>query len=151
MSIKKSQVILKCFIELKSTVWFSLLYAGLRGRNHVLWHLELFSARLPVKVFKTLMTSSPIFSINFTNRKNPAKPNYHMSIKKSQAILKYFIDLKCKKSFKMVQAGPRKGNHVLWHLKLFSDRLPLKVFKTLNDRQSGIFNKFHKSKTSSHK
>ena len=31
------------------------------------------------------MTGSPIFSVNFTNRKNPAKPNYHMSIKKSQA------------------------------------------------------------------
>ena len=31
------------------------------------------------------MTGSPIFSINFTNRNNPAKPNYHMSIKKSTA------------------------------------------------------------------
>ena len=41
MSIKKSQ----------SSVWF---YAGLKERNHVLWHLELFSARRPVKVFKTL-------------------------------------------------------------------------------------------------
>ena len=29
-------------------------YAGLRRRNRVLWHLELFSARLPAKVFKTL-------------------------------------------------------------------------------------------------
>ena len=35
MSIKKSQAILKCFIDPKSTVWSSLLYAGLRGRNHV--------------------------------------------------------------------------------------------------------------------
>ena len=34
-----------------SRVWF---YAGLRGRNHVLGHLELCSARLPVKVYKTL-------------------------------------------------------------------------------------------------
>ena len=40
------------------------------------------------------MTGSPVFSVNFTNPKNPAKPNYHMSIKKSQAILKCFIDLK---------------------------------------------------------
>ena len=40
------------------------------------------------------MTGSPIFSINLTNRKNPSNLNYHMSIKKSQAILKHFIDLK---------------------------------------------------------
>ena len=53
MSIKKSQAILKCFIDLKNSV-----YAGLRKRNHVLWHLELFSARLLVKVFKTLNEKS---------------------------------------------------------------------------------------------
>ena len=47
MSIYKSQAILKCFTDLK-------FYAGLRGRNHVLGHLELCSARLPVKVYKTL-------------------------------------------------------------------------------------------------
>ena len=35
-----------------------------------------------------------IFSVNVTNRKSPAKQNYHMSIKRSQAILKCFIDLK---------------------------------------------------------
>ena len=40
------------------------------------------------------MTGSPIFSINLTNRKNPSNLKYHMSIKKSQAILKHFIDLK---------------------------------------------------------
>ena len=39
------------------------------------------------------MTGSPVLSVNCTNRKNPAKPNYHMSINKSQAILKCFIDL----------------------------------------------------------
>ena len=39
------------------------------------------------------MTGSPIFSINLINRKNPSNLNYHMSIKKSQAILKHFIDL----------------------------------------------------------
>ena len=43
---------------------------------------------------KHQMTRSPVFSVHFTNRKNPAKPDYHMSIKKSQAILKCFIDLK---------------------------------------------------------
>ena len=31
------------------------------------------------------MTGSLILSVNLTNRKNPAKPNYHISIKKSQA------------------------------------------------------------------
>ena len=31
------------------------------------------------------MTGSPVLSVNLTNRKNPAKPNYHISIKKSQA------------------------------------------------------------------
>ena len=40
------------------------------------------------------MAGSPVFSINFTNRLIPAKPNYLMSIENSQAILKYFIDLK---------------------------------------------------------
>ena len=96
-------------------------------RNHVLWHLKLFSGLLPVKVFKTLnnrqsnilnkfkgfpswKSSDPkIIGIktylfenlsqkevvvgcpwNLTNRKNPSKLNYHMSIKKSQAILKHF-------------------------------------------------------------
>ena len=42
----------------------------------------------------TKMAGSPVFSINFTNRLIPAKPNYRMSIENSQAILKYFIDLK---------------------------------------------------------
>ena len=40
------------------------------------------------------MTGSPILLINLTNRKNPSNLNYHMSIQKSQAILKRFIDLK---------------------------------------------------------
>ena len=40
------------------------------------------------------MAGSPVFSINFTNRLIPAKPMYLMSIENSQAILKYFIDLK---------------------------------------------------------
>ena len=35
------------------------------------------------------MTGSPIFSTNLTNRKNPSNLNNHMSIKKSQAILKH--------------------------------------------------------------
>ena len=35
------------------------------------------------------MTSSPVFSISLTSLRIPTNPNYHMSIKKSQAILKY--------------------------------------------------------------
>ena len=31
------------------------------------------------------MTGSPVFSVNFTNRTNPAKPNYHMSINKQSS------------------------------------------------------------------
>ena len=34
---------------------------------------------------KYYMTGGPVFSVNFTNRKNLAKLNYHMPIKKSQA------------------------------------------------------------------
>ena len=40
------------------------------------------------------MTGSSVFSINLTYLRIPTCPNYHMSIKKSQAILKHFIDLK---------------------------------------------------------
>ena len=56
-----------------------------------------------------------------------------MSIEKSQAILKCY--LKSSVWFTL--------NHILWH---FSARLPVKVFKTLNGRQSHILSKFHKSK-----
>ena len=38
---------------------------------------------------------SYIFSVNFTNRKKQANLNYNISIKKSQALLKCFINLKC--------------------------------------------------------
>ena len=43
---------------------------------------------------KHKMTGSPIFSVNIPISKIPAYLNYHMSIKKSQAVLKCFIDLK---------------------------------------------------------
>ena len=40
MSIKKSQAILKCFIDLKWSVWFTL---GSEDKTmHVLWHLRNF-------------------------------------------------------------------------------------------------------------
>ena len=58
-----------------------------------------------------------------------------MSIKKSQAILKHFIDLKFTR---LVYAVLSKQNHVLWYLKLFSGRRAVKIVKTLNDRQSTL-------------
>ena len=44
--------------------------------------------------WKLYFTGSPVFSINLTYLKIATNPNYLMSIKKSQAILKCFIDLK---------------------------------------------------------
>ena len=73
MLIKKSQAILK---RLYRSQLQSLVYAGLRSRNHGL--------RLPVKVLKTLNDRQSGYLLRkFHN--NPAKPNYHMSIKESQA------------------------------------------------------------------
>ena len=43
MSIKESQVILKCFVDLNASIWSAVwFYAGLRWWNHVLWHLHFF-------------------------------------------------------------------------------------------------------------
>ena len=92
------------------------------------------SGNRSVRFSKHWMTGSPIFSVNFTNRKNPAKPNYQMSIKKSQAILKCFIDLKSSVWFTWAQKT--KPCSVTLQRELFSARLPLKVLKTLNDQQS---------------
>ena len=50
MFIKKSQAILRRFIDLKSSVWFTL---GSEDETMFVT-LRLFSVRLPVKVFKTL-------------------------------------------------------------------------------------------------
>ena len=41
-------------------------------------------------------------------------------------------------AWRLVHAGLRKRNHILWHLQLFSGRLPVKIVKTLNDRQSAL-------------
>ena len=68
-----------------------------------------------------------------------------MSIKKSQAILKCFIDLKSSVWFTL---GSENETMFCDTLKRFSGRLPVKVFKTLDDRQSYILNKFDKSKRS---
>ena len=58
-----------------------------------------------------------------------------MSIKKSQAILKCFIDLKYSVWFTL---GPEDETMFC------STRLPVTVFKALNVRQSYILSKFHK-------
>ena len=57
------------------------------------------------------MTGSLVFSVNVTNLTNPTKPNYHVSIKKSQAILKCLIDLE--NNVSLAHAGLRRENHVL--------------------------------------
>ena len=76
------------------------------------------------------------------NRKILANLNYHMSIKTGQAILKCFIDVKSRVRFTL--GSEDKPCFVT--LRNFSARLPVKVFKTLNGRQSHILSKFHKSK-----
>ena len=63
-----------------------------------------------------------------------------MSIKKSQEILKFFIDLK-------ITLGS-EDETIVSDTQLFSARLPVKVCKTLNDWQSYILSNFHKSKKS---
>ena len=66
-----------------------------------------------------------------------------MSIKKSQAIVKCFIDLKSNVWFTL---GSEDETMFCDTYNVFSARLPFKVFKTLNDRQSYVRRKFHKSK-----
>ena len=56
-AIKKRQAIVKLFIDLKFSVWFT----GLRKRNHVLWPLELFSA----SSFLFLLSSFFLFPLSF--------------------------------------------------------------------------------------
>ena len=64
-----------------------------------------------------------------------------MSIKNSQAILKCFINLKSSVWFTL---GSEEET-MFCDTENFSARLAVKVFKILNGRQSGIFNKFHQS------
>ena len=58
-AIKKRQAIVKLFIDLKFSVWFT----GLRKRNHVLWPLELFSA----SSFLFLLSSFSSFLCRFSS------------------------------------------------------------------------------------
>ena len=62
-----------------------------------------------------------------------------MSIKKSQAILKCFKDLKYSDWFSLGSEDETNCFVTLFF------QLPVKVFKTLNDPQSYILRKFHKS------
>ena len=69
-----------------------------------------------------------------------------MSIRKSQAILKCFIDLKSSVWFTL--GSENETMFCDTSVELFSGRLPVEVFKTLNDQQTYIHNKFDKSKKS---
>ena len=51
------------------------------------------------------MTGSPI---NLTDRKNPSNLNYHMSVKKSQAILKYLACENIRFSSRNVPSGEER-------------------------------------------
>ena len=51
MTIKKSQAILKCFIDLKCSVWLML---GSEKETMFCDTWNFFSGRLPAKVFKAL-------------------------------------------------------------------------------------------------
>ena len=74
MSIKTSQAILKCLIDLKSRVWFTL------GSEDETVFCDTFSAWLPVKVFKTLNgRQSHVLSKFHKSKKNSAVLNYHIS------------------------------------------------------------------------
>ena len=67
---------------------------GLRWaqEDETMWPLELFSTRLPAKVFKTLNgRKSYILSKFHKIGKILANLNYHVSIYESQVILKCFI------------------------------------------------------------
>ena len=65
------------------------------------------------------MAGSPVFSINFTNRLIPAKPKYLMSIENSQAILKYFIDLKSETSVRISEYTQRERKCSFRRLQIF--------------------------------
>ena len=75
MSSKKSQAILKCFIDLKNSVWFR--FVTLR---------TFFSSTAGQGVLKLALNDRQSHILHkFHKSKNPAKPNYDMSIKKSTA------------------------------------------------------------------
>ena len=80
----------------------------------------LFSRRLGFK-FRTVLY--------LTYLRIPTNPNYHMPIKKSQAILKHFIDLKFRVSFTLCSARKTKPCFVTLRT-FFSFLFPLSPFPT---------------------
>ena len=78
------------------------------------------------------MTGSLIFFSNFKEWKGKSNSNYHMSINKRQAIQKSCID---RRSNAWLSLGSESETMVCDTLKFLS-RLPVTVFKSLNDRQS---------------
>ena len=78
------------------------------------------------------MTGSPVFSINLTYLRIPTNPNYRVSVKKSQAIPQCFIDLKSSVWFTLCSENETMFCDTL----NFLGRLPVKIVKTVNDRQS---------------
>ena len=85
---------------------------------------------------KHKMTGTTVISLNLTYLRIPANPNYHMSIKKSQAILK------CSSlAFGLRWAQKKRPCFVTFIYYFFSGRLSVKVFKTLNDKQCYVLTK----------
>ena len=75
------------------------------------------------------------------NRKILANLNYHMSIQKSQAILKCFIDLKSSVWFTL---GSEDETMFCDTWNFFQPDCWSRFLKTLNGRQSYVRSKFHK-------
>ena len=126
MLIKKSQVILKCFVDFKSSIFFTL---GSEDETMFCDTQNFFQLDCRSRFSKHLMTSSPILSINnlwiiygfiiyeiFTNQKNPGKPKYHMLMKK-----------------------------VKQNLLRIQDCRPFSVFNTLTGSQAEKISKSHKT------
>ena len=90
-----------------------------------------------VKVFKTLNDRQSCLFSNFTNQKNPANLNYHMSIKKSQAILERLTDLKFSVWFTLGSENESMFCDTSTFFRWTAGQA--KVCKTLSDQQSYIF------------
>ena len=85
MSIKKSQAILKCFYLKIPSLAIGLRWAQ-KTKPCFVTLRTIFSVRLPVKVFKTLSDRQSYILRKFhISKKYPAKPSYHMLMKKRQA------------------------------------------------------------------
>ena len=83
MLIKKSQVILKCFVDFKSSIFFTL---GSEDETMFCDTQNFFQLNCRSRFSKHLMTSSPILSINFTNHKIQVNQSIICWLKKSSKI-----------------------------------------------------------------